>query len=481
MTAAEITVAPLPDATGASDGSSALTGLMPVVAVTLVAILAVSLPNLADPMIRFDDYPAYFADPSGFWAKTLHEGRWVNYIWHLREVVTPAWLNFAVYQTLWAIFAAALAVAALGRGGLGWFTVTLALMIVVSPPAVLISLWFNTLLPGLALVALYAVLACRLSQGQLRLLLPIFVVLTFMAYTTYPLLLLAVTLVRTQRRSFVDLIVLLTLFTASFIAAVLVTYTLNWQVHGVFDVPLADWREAAPAADLAGYLANLPTLWASLADFLDKASFGFFPATVFHLCLLAGSLAVLLRRAPLEAFYLAAGLVTGVCLVAAQVMKLGAIVPPRAFIFAWVFYAVIVVRSAEELSRTPAMTGRLARNAALLIVGSYLLQVFQQYTVYRGWQSETRLIGAAVADLPGPIFVKGQPMSILSARQAGVQNDLGFAFRLQQLTGQRVAFCTEESVRCEDFDLSDGTTANLPTAQVLTTRAGVFVSFAQQR
>lgn len=477
MSAAEITAGPIP----AAPGISSHTGLLPVLAVTLVAVLAISLPNLADPMIRYDDYPAYFADPSGFWAKTLHEGRWVNYIWHLREVTTPAWLNFAVYQALWATFAASLAVAALGRGGLGWFTVTLSLMIVVSPPAMLISLWFNTLLPGLGLVAFFAVLACHLSQWHLRLLLPVFVVLTFMAYTTYPLLLLAVVLVRTQRRSIVDLVVLLGLFTASFIAAVLVTYTLNWQVHGVFGVPLADWREAAPAADLAGYAANLPTLWAALADFLDKTSFGFFPATIFHLCLLAGGLAVLLRRAPLEALYLAAGLVTGLCLVAVQVMKLGAIVPPRAFIFAWVLYAVIVVRAAKELSHTPSLTGRLARNAALLIVGSYLLQVFQQYTIYRGWQSETRQIGAAITDMPGQIRVQGDPMSIPSARQAGVQNNLGFAFRLQQVTGNRVLMCTEENVECADSNVLPAAVEKLPNAKVWKTETGAMLSFATQR
>lgn len=478
MTAAEITAAPPPRA---FEQSTARSGLLPVLLVTLVAILAVSLPNLADPMIRFDDYPAFFADPSGFWAKTLHEGRWVNYIWHLREVITPAWLNFAVYQALWATFAAALSVAALGRGGLGWFSVTLALMIVVSPPAVLISLWFNTLLPGLALVALYAVLACKLSQRQVRLVLPVFVALTFMAYTTYPLLLLAVAMVRTRRRSLVDLVFLLALFTASFIAAVLLTYALNWQAHGVFGVPLADWREAVPAADLTGYLANLPTLWGSLVDFLDKTSFGFFPATVFHLCLLVGSLAVLLRRVPLEALYLAAGLVTGLCLVAVQVMKLGAIVPPRAFIFAWVLYAVIVVRAAQELSRTPAMSGRLARNAALLIVGSYLLQVFQQYIVYRDWQSETRQIGAVIAGIPGPVFVEGQPMGTLAARQAGVQNDLGLAFRVQQLTGQPVAFCSENGVSCVRFDTSAQPDVRLPTAMVWKVEEGVLVSFAEGR
>ena len=73
----------------------------------------------------------------------------------------------------------------------------LAVIIIVAPPATMISLWFNTLLPGLGLVALYAVLGVILSQSLHRALLLPFVIAGFMAYTTYPLLLLTVCLVCT--------------------------------------------------------------------------------------------------------------------------------------------------------------------------------------------------------------------------------------------------------------------------------------------
>lgn len=423
--------------------------VLPVACAVFAAALLMSLPNLIDPMIRYDDFPAYFADAAGFWPKTLHEGRWVNYLWHLREVVTPAWLNFAVYQALWAGFAAVLAVLATGRGGLNWFAVTLGLMVLVAPPALLISLWFNTLLPGLALVTVYAVLATRLSVWALRAWLPVFVVLTFMAYTTYPLLLLAIALVATRHRSLLDLVALLAVFTLSFVAAVGVTYTINWQVHGVFGVPLAAWRDATPAADMAGLLANLPVLWESLATFLTKTGYDFYPATLFHLGLLLAGLTVLVRRAPLEALYLTAGLVTGLSLVAVQVMKLGAAVPPRAFIFAWALYAVIVVRAAQELSQQQGLAGRMMRNAVLLIVGSYLLQVFQQYMTYRDWQSETREFASRI---DGPVLVMGHPMETAAAKKAAIQNDLAFAFRIKQLTGEVAVICAENSPACKQDD-----------------------------
>ncbi|HCI07745.1 MAG TPA: hypothetical protein DE314_10395, partial [Sulfitobacter sp.] len=41
----------------------------------IAAIGAMSLPNLLDPMIRYDDYPALFAEGDLFWEKTLNEGR----------------------------------------------------------------------------------------------------------------------------------------------------------------------------------------------------------------------------------------------------------------------------------------------------------------------------------------------------------------------------------------------------------------------
>ena len=212
--------------------------LGPTFLVILLSVMMMSGLNVADPMIRHDDYPALFADAPAFWNKTLHEGRWLNYVWHLRDAVTPAWLNFAVYQTSWALFVAALAVVFTGPKGANWFTVVLALLMMVSPSAMLISMWFNTLIPGLAIVALFAGLACRVSSRTLRLLLPGFVIVSFMAYTTYPLLLFAVCIAKTENRSLRDLVGLMLLFCASFALAVLTVYAINWQVHGVFGVPV---------------------------------------------------------------------------------------------------------------------------------------------------------------------------------------------------------------------------------------------------
>ncbi|WP_370400220.1 hypothetical protein [Sulfitobacter sp. JB4-11] len=415
--------------------------LWPTYLVALLCVALISLPNLIDPMMRYDDFPALMAEPAGFWEKTLHEGRWVNYLWHERGFVTPSWLNFAIYQMLWALFAASLAVAAVGRHGQPLFTGILALMVVLAPSALLISLWFNTLLPGLALVSLYAWLGTWMRAGTHRGLLPPFVVVTFMAYTTYPLLLLAVCLVRSENRSVRDLVGLLGLFIVSFAAAVLCVYTINLVVHGVFGVPLADWREATPAHDVAGVVANLSLVQQSITGFLISTSFGFTSVAFIHMGLLCLATVVLLRRAPTEAAYLHAGLWIGMALVVVQILKMGAPAPPRGFAFAWVFYALMIVRAAQLLKAQGGIGGRLVQNAVLLMIGGYIVFTFQQYASYRPWQQETRALAAVVAKGDIPVTIIGDVLQLPSAQKALINNPLGLEFRMDQLTGQRITLC----------------------------------------
>lgn len=435
--------------------------------VALVALLVVSLPNLLDPFIRHDDYPALFGKADLFWDKTLREGRWLNYIWHLRGVETPAWLNFAAYQILWALLAAALGVAAMGREGRPWFIAVLALFILGSAPATLISLWFNTLLPGLAVVTLYAVLGCHLSSRTLRALLPIFVIVSFWAYPTYSLILLAVCLMRTPNRSLRDLVGLMALFICSFAAAILLTYTINWYVHGVFGVPLADWRNATPASDLTGMLSNLPVLADTFKVLLIIGSYNFLPAAYFHIGLLLAATVVLIKHAPKEALYLHAGLWAGMALMILQVLKLGVIAPPRAFNFAWIYYAIIVVRATALLSQSPNLAGRLMRNFTLLVALSYLLQVFFQYSTYRAWQAETRLLETTLRALDPaiehPVLVYGDVATLDSAKAAHLQRDLALTFRMQQLTGHQIVLCHSAPETCAEIQ-ETRQTEGLPAA-----------------
>lgn len=433
-------------------GRSQALRLRPTLGVAILATLLMSLPNLLDPMVRHDDFPALFSEPGPFWAKTLNEGRWVNYLWHLRGVVTPAWLNFAVYQLLWASFASAIAVAAIGQRDDKWYATVLALLVVTAHSATAMSLWFNTLMPGLALVALYAVLGIFLSQRAHRTLLPPFVILSFMAYTTYPLLLLAVCLVSTRKRSVADLIGLIALFTLSFAAAVLTVYTINLQVHGIFGVPLADWRNALPAKDVAGLLSNLPFVLDSLRLFVAGTSYNIDVVAIFHLVVLSLSTLVMIRKAPLETLYLYAGILIGLALVAAQNLKLGVIVPPRAFIFAWVFYVVLIVRAAQYLSQSSGFAGRAARNLALLMFACHFLMNVDQYNYYRAWQNETRAIAENIAGAREPVLIKGNVLEMPSAKAAFVQNNEALLHRIRQVANKQAILCEADPESCEKIE-----------------------------
>ena len=443
--------------------------LWKVFGLALIAVMVISAANLLDPVIRYDDYPALFADPEGFWSKTLSEGRWLNYVWHMREVVTPAWLNFAIYQAGWALFAAAFAVAVMPGKDRIWFACVLALTFLVAPPALLIAPWFNTLIPAMALLAGYAVLATRLSQYALRCLLPIFTLLTFLTYTTFPIILLLICLVRTERRSLKDLAGLITLFGTSFIASLLAVYALNWQVHGVFGLVLDASRSAVPAHDLSGVVGNLQLFSDTLAVFRQKMSFNSHAVMIFHLAMISAATLVIARRSPLEALYLHAGLWIGMALVTVQILKFGVTVPVRAYHFAWIAYAILILRACEELSRTPGLAGRMARNAVLLVTASYLLQVTIQFSAFRNWQAETRALAQDLATVPGPLFVTGILINHPSADKAGLQQPSALAGRIRQLTGRSVTLCETSPDACAHLPeelLNPGSSAS-PQIQIV--------------
>lgn len=436
-------------------------------ALTIAAplLLVLSAGNLLDPIVRYDDYPALLAKPEGFWAKTLTEGRWLNYLWHLRGLVTPAGVNFAIYQLLWAVTAAAIAAAAAGAGDRRWFTVVLALTLLPAPPVFLMAPWASTVIPGLAVLALFACLALLLPQARLRQLLPLFTLLAFTAYTTFPIILFAICAISARQRSLRDLAGLILLFAASLAASLLLVYALNWQVHGIFGIALDPRRSANPAQDLGAMLAHLPLLRETFAVFLLKLSFQSLPVLVFHLGLLLLSTAVLARRKPLETLYLWAALAAGLVLMALQVLKLGITIPARAFHFSWIIYAVLILRAAQELSVNAGFAGRLARNAVLLVAASYLAQTAVQFTQFRPWQAETREMARSLNALPGQILITGDVRSHPSARRAGLHEASSLASRLQMLTGREVILCEDHPLQQRRAAVCDTLPARLYSPQ----------------
>lgn len=411
--------------------------------ITYAALLAASFAMLPDPFIRHDDFPALLADPDGYWIKTLDEGRWVNYLWHLREFVIPSQIAFALYQLLWAVFAAATALVICGREARAFYVATVSLMIVVAPPATLISLWFNTLIPGLAIVALFAVLVMRRGSRAMRPWLVLFVPLTLMCYTSYPLLLLVVLLVAHDNRwGWRDLAGLMALFVASFALGLLVIYSLNYAFHGVFGIPMADWREPNPPVDMAALMENVDKTGNFMLRMLDVMSWQFAPAAFFHLALFGFALITLARHGKGGAAgYIALGLAAGVGLVVLQILRTGILLSPRVMVFAWVFYVAALAHLMLLAHARHAFGARMLRNVAVLIAGSYLLQTGQMYLQFTPWQKETRHVAGMIADSNGPVWMTGSYKAVGGAQGASIQNARGLRMRLEYLTSRPVHDC----------------------------------------
>jgi len=432
--------------------SFAVPPLLITIGITYFVLILVSGPQALDPMLRHDDFPALLADPSGFYVKTLEEGRWLNYWWHLRGWISPAWLNFAVYQFLWATFAGAAAINACGKKEQLTYTIALALIIALATPALLISLWFNTLIPGLGLVALFAALATFLSAAHTRLLLLVFVPLTLMAYTTYPFLLLAICLTTHGiTRSWRDLTALMGIFVVSFILSILLIYSINYVEHGIFGIPVAEWRGPKRAHDLASVFANLHLISDFIAESIMVISYDVVPLVVLNGLILVVAFIVSIRAEPWVTLYIFTGILTGLSLIFLQMLLNGVTVPPRALGFVWMLYCILCVRAALK-GRDRG--GRYASISWALIVFSvtiYFVCNAKHYFLLSEWQVETRKLADQVGDGVGPVYLMGSYKALPGAKAAGIQQPRGLRSRLTYLTEREVYSCEETPDACKEL------------------------------
>ena len=446
------------------------------IAATYVMLLICSGPNLFDPMIRHDDFPALLGDETLYYEKTLLEGRWLNYLWHLRGFVTPSWLNFLVYQLFWAIFAACTAIAVFGRSAPLGRVLALSFLIVLAPTAFVISLWYNTLIPGLGIVALFAYLATRHPPRVMRLLFPVFVPLTLLCYTTYPVLLLMVVLgARDTDRSLKDLAVTMGIFVASFAAGMLLIYSLNYAYHGVFGVPMADWRNPNPIHDLAGLWHNLGMVMTMFGRLANVLSFKHLPLLVIMASLVAIASVIVWRTAPRFGLYVGTGCAAGLGLLSLHVLKTGVDVDPRAANFVSVGCAMILSMAMATGTDQGIVSDRRARNAIFIAIALHAVLIAVNYSLPRAWQADTRAFAAAVGPGTGPIYVTGDYEQLPSAHGAAIQQSRGLRLRLVYLTGREVIICEDKPEACASLPQSapeqsqlvvqtaGGTVLSLPT------------------
>ncbi|WP_027257513.1 hypothetical protein [Leisingera aquimarina] len=426
---------------------SAVPQLLVTVAAVFALMLLAALSQLHDPMIRHDDYPALLADPELFYSKSLTEGRWVNYLWHLRGVVTPAWANFLTYQLLWAIYLGCLVHNALGREAEIWQRVMVALIAGLCLPSVLISLWFNTLIPGLAILALYGWLATRLSERMCRWLMLVFVPAALMSYTTYPFLVLAMSLTRADAaRSAKDLAGLLVLFIASFALGMLAIYSLNYAEHGVFGVPMADWRNPSPATDLASALKNSKLAGDFLVNLVLKGGYSITGLALLQTALLGCAVWAVWSRDKWRALYMLSGAGLGLALICLQVIRSGIDMPVRSGGFLWAFGAIFVGLFALQLR--DGGRARLSRNLLFGITALYVIFAGMTHFFSTEWNRLSQDMAAELTGGEGTVYVTGTYLSLEAANTSDLQKDQSVEFRLNYLTGRDVVMCESRPEAC---------------------------------
>ena len=436
----------------ASSGD-ARAGGAPLSLTILCVFLALLLPAvsmLADPMIRHDDYPALLAQPEFFYSKTLQEGRWLNYLWHLRGVITPAWFNFLIYNLFWAIYLGVLAHLSMGASAPIWRKLYVAIIAGLAMPQILISLWFNTLIPGLGCVAIYALLTVWLNSRQSRALLLLFVPLTLTAYTTYPFLLLALHLLRHDvDRSWRDLFALLGLFLVSLALGLLMINTLNYFEHGIFGLQMASWRNPHPAQDLASFIENLAVVRTFLDGLVVQASYGFLWAVFVQAALVLTAIYVVARKHLLQTAYPIVGLILCLSMILAQGVKEGIDLPIRSGGFVWIYYAVFLGWLAHHLQALGQ--GRMAHNLLFIVAAAYVAVAFFERQTTNAWPKYSRQLAEDIGTGPEPLLITGTYRSLPAAKASQLQSHLAVKSRLELLTQRQVRLCEFDPEACSSL------------------------------
>ncbi|RZW02273.1 MAG: hypothetical protein EX266_12375 [Rhodobacteraceae bacterium] len=443
---------------------------------TYAALLLVAgLGQITDPFIHYDDYPALVLDAEAYYEKTLAEGRWFSYLWHLRGIETPAWVNFQLYLVGWSLFVAAAALNVFRTTALR-YPLLLSVLVVLSPQTTLISGWFNSLIPGIWLMAAYTVTALFVSPRVGRWLLVPFVPVAIQAYTPYPFLMLAVCLMREDRdRSFAELVRLVLTFIAAFALGLLVIFTINYMVHGVFGVALAEWRDPNPASDLGGYIRNLPKLAESLHWTYLMTGFGQPALALFIAAAFVASLAIIWRADRLEVLSILLGIASGLSLLSLHAVQEGILFPFRSTYFLWFLICIALFRAAWLL-RTSTRQRSSAAFAGLVILALLIGSMVRiHHQTLSAWQVETRRIAAQIPQTTGIVYIYGSYLALNGTGQSRAQMPRDFSFRLEHLRGFRTRMCSQAPEDCADITPPFDVAASTATRRIETVGDTTFI------
>ena len=416
-----------------------------------VLLLAVGYRQLGYPFFHFDDVPALVLLPQEYFSKAATEGRWFNYLWHLRDVYTPPWLNFQFYLVGWAFFLAAAAVNIFRTGPL-YYPVLMAILIALGPQTTLIAGWYNTLIPGVWLLAAFSVASLFTSERTGRWLMALAVPISLQAYTPYPFLILAICLLREDRsRTLNNLRQVLTLFGLAFIVGVLLIFALNYAIIGVFGVEPAGWRSPSLPSGFGDMAANLGLVADSLAATFVLTGSGSLALSTTLLLMFLAALAVLARSRPNDTLSILLVMLAGLGFLSLFSVAKGLEFPARATSFAWFIFAAALVGA----SRTLETASRAFRFLSLACIAALCLTqavyAKSHFTRAAAWLARVSDIAARIPDGTTLIYVYGPRDQASRSPQPG--SDLDLIFHLAMLSGIPATDCGITPENCSEIEL----------------------------
>ncbi len=391
-----------------------------------VLLLVAGNDHLRNPTFHFDDVPALFLLPEEYFSKAVSEGRWLNYVWHLRGVYTPPWLNFQFYLAGWSLFLASAATNVFRTGPLH-YPLLMAVLAALGPQATLMSGWYNTLIPGVWLLAAFSVAALFMSERAGRWLLAVFVPISLQVYTSYQFLILGICLLREDRpKTLQALWHIVILFGASLVVGILLIFATNYAIVGVFGVEPATWREAVPPKDFQDLVANFAIVRSSLIEAFVATGSGSAPHATLIFLLFLASLGVLAMTQPDDAVAICMVMLAGLGFLALLGVAKGMEFPARATGFTWFMFAVASVAAARAIG---SFAARMSQAAIVAITVLGLVQAgtaLDHFGRASAWQAQVTDLARRIPDGTELVYIYGPGELMPRSHQPDSQLDLIF-------------------------------------------------------
>lgn len=419
-------------------------------ALSIAALFLVNLPQIIDPFVRHDDFPALLGLREMAYEKALEEGRWLNYWWQFRPVLWPANVHLALYLVAWGLLAATVPLAVLDRSVGNWYKGYLALFVALAIPAFLISHWFNTLLPGMWIVTLHAISVIALPHALAVALLVVTVPLTFMAYPTLPFILLALVLLSRKAPERISAAtVTLGVFFAGLALALLLVYSLNFLFFDVFGIPIAKWRGPTQASSAADMAMNLAKFKFAILDSLTRLGRGsLLYGAALPILFVISWVALLFQQRRVALLIFVAAMV-GIAPLVQQSLASGVRIPLRATAWLWILAGTTLTWLAFSAQRDRRILASVTR---ILMVSVLLLHVMFITEISFGripiWQKTTRALATAIPAGTETIYILGHYEGLDGAQSIGIQYGRALQLRLTYLTGAEAVICHETPEKC---------------------------------